>query len=89
MPRTCKSCGGTYEAVQRDGAAYFHECSPEVITTHAVETGGVITKPEVRAVRQGGRNENLDDSPAAVKAARGGADPNAPLPIKSEGAGAQ
>jgi hypothetical protein len=24
----CKSCEGTYESPQRDGASYFHSCAP-------------------------------------------------------------
>ena len=87
--QTCKSCAGTYEPVQRDGAAYFHACSPEVITANAVEVGGVITKPEVRTPRPNPRDENLDDSPAAVKAAPRDANGNPVLGPKAVGAGVQ
>lgn len=89
MPKKCKSCDGTFEPVQRDGSLYFHACSPEVITVHAVEVGGIVTVPEKRIARPNPRDENIDDSPAALLAAGRDKNPNAPLPIKSDGAGVQ
>jgi len=31
MATRCKSCGGRYERVQRDGSIYFHACPPRIV----------------------------------------------------------
>lgn len=87
MPKKCKSCGGTFEPAQRDGTTYFHECSPEVIQHAVTDALGNVTVPEVRTPRPNPRNENIDDSPAAVKAAARDANGNPMLGPKAAGAG--
>jgi len=65
----CNSCKATYSPQQADGSAYFHACSPDVVTTPAVfDAAGKITAPEARAPRANIRNENLILDPQTKQA---------------------
>lgn len=45
----CKSCGGVYDDVQRDGIRYFHACAP--VTRVAVERAGSPTVVDLKDVK--------------------------------------
>jgi len=84
----CKSCGGTYEPVLRDGTQYFHACPPLArFELQAAVDAGTIVLPSGETVdeayerrpyeRPNKRDENVMPSsdakkPATLKAAGAG-----------------
>lgn len=55
----CNSCGGTYSPIQRDGLAYYHQCSPEIIEHATFDAAGKQTSPEKRKERTDVRDERI------------------------------
>ena len=59
MILNCNSCGGTYPDTDRDGAPYYHACSPEVATHAVCDASGAVREPEKRTPRENCRDERL------------------------------
>jgi hypothetical protein len=89
MPKKCKSCDGTFEPTQRDGSQYFHACAPIPNPALQPDPGKPAYDPRETVERPNKRDENIDDSPAAVKAAPRDANGNPLLGPKAAGAGVQ
>lgn len=89
MPKKCKSCQGTFEPAQRDGSLYFHACAPVANPKYQPDESAPQYDPRETVERANKRDENIDDSPAAVKAAPRDANGNPVLGPKAAGAGVQ
>ncbi len=87
MKLRCKSCLAEYETVQRDGAPYFHACSPEVVQPAVADIAGKVTQPEVRTPRANPRDENIDVAAFKALTKNGMEDLTGAVPIKSAGTG--